>query len=70
MIKENGRCEALVLRNSGITDQSLAKIADVLASTPASDLKMLHLNCNNLSSAAMDTVVNIVKDKPNLEILL
>ena len=70
VIHENGKVEALVLRNSGISDASLNRIAAALTRTPASDLKMLNLNCNQLTAAAMDTVVNIVKNKPNLEILL
>ena len=70
VIPENGRVEALILRNCSIDGPRLQKIATALAKTPPSDLKMLNLNCGKLGEEAMDTVVQIVKDKPNLEVLL
>ena len=70
VIKENKKVDALVLRNCGINDDRLMKIAEALSQTPPSDLKMLNLNCGNLTAAGMDTVVQIVKDKPDLEVLL
>ena len=70
MIPKNGRVEALILRNCSIDRPRLEKIAAALSKTPPSDLRMLNLNCGKLDADAMDTVVQIVKEKAKLEVLL
>ena len=70
VIEEEGKVDSLILRNSGINNERLRKISKALSKTPPSDLKMLNLNCGELGEEAMEIVVQIVKDKPQLEVLL
>jgi hypothetical protein len=70
VIPENGQVSELNLRNCSLTPERLQRLAAALAQTPASDLKVLNLNCGNLSADAMDTVLQIVRGKPKLEVLM
>ena len=69
-IRDNGYVQSLILRNSDIDSLALGQIARALKETPASDLRMINLNCNQLDPAGVSAVLDIVSEKTNLEILL
>ncbi len=62
--------ETLVLRNTSIDDNGIKKLSNSLVKSKEADLKMLNLNCNEITSEGVNDVMQIVKNKPNLEILL
>ncbi len=62
--------ETLVLRNTSIDDNGIKKLSNSLVKSKDADLKMLNLNCNEITSEGVKDVMEIVKNKPNLEILL
>ena len=59
-----------MLRHSNISDNDLEKLAAAVISTSADDLEMLNLNFNRITSAGVPHLVNIVKNKRNLQVLL
>ena len=52
-------------------DESMGKLAKVLVDTaPSTDLRMLNVNCNNITEAGVKHVLSIVTAKTDMKILL
>jgi hypothetical protein len=69
-LEESKHVETLVLRNCGLNDESFSHIEAALEKTDRSDLKVLNLNSNGLSRDSIQKIISIVREKPQLEVLL
>ncbi|KAJ1146135.1 hypothetical protein NDU88_012417 [Pleurodeles waltl] len=69
VLRECDEVDQLVLRNTGMTDDLLELLTKALIESQ-SDIETINLNLNNLSSAAAQDIVLLLKAKPSLKRLL
>lgn len=61
--------KSVCLRNAGIDDEKFVPIADSLIATKSKPL-MLNFNLNQMTSGSVEKMIEVLLDKPSIEILL
>ncbi len=71
LLEESQVMETLVLRNCNIDDDALARIVTALTQDPVrADLQAVNLGFNQITSAGVQHLLQLIASRPQLETLM